>query len=313
MLRRKQTQEPPPEQAPARVWTPLDVIKWTAAFFARKGIESPRLEAELLLADVLQCPRIQLYVGFENPVGQEHLAKFREYVKRRGEAREPLQYILGWAQFCDVRLKVTPAVLIPRPETEVLAAWAVERLQASSLQPPASSLVLDLCTGSGCLALYVASKVANARVVATDISAEALAVAAENARTLKLEERVAFHQGDLFAALPTSGLQPPAFDLLVANPPYVDQAAREMLPPEVREHEPHVALFADGGGLSVVQRIVADAGGWLKPGAWMGIELGLGLADGARKLAEDVGGFENIEIKADHLNVPRFLVAQRKA
>jgi release factor glutamine methyltransferase len=313
--------EPPPPQP--RVWTSLDLIKWTTDFFKKKEIESPRLEAELLLAEVLGCPRIKLYVDFEKPVPQEKLANFREFVKRRGETREPLQYILGHTQFIDLKLKVTPAVLIPRPETEILALWAVEKLkeavpQASS-QPEISATetlpltpirVLDLCTGSGCLALYIASKAPNAQLVATDLSAEPLAIAAENALALKLESRVVFKQGDLFEALGAE--QKNSFDLLVANPPYIDPAAKAGLQPEVRDHEPAQALFAPESGLACLRSIIEGASDWMLPGAWLGLEFGVGQAESLRKLAEENSRLENVEIKPDQVGLPRFVIARRK-
>lgn len=326
---------PPPEPPAPRVWTSLDLIKWTTSYFDKKGIASPRLEAELLLADVLDCPRIRLYVDFEKAVPPEKLATYREFVKRRAEAREPLQYILGHSQFIDLWLKVSPAVLIPRPETEILALWAVERLkervpppsppppppadataQTETPVPPQSSAplppslhALDLCTGSGCLALYMASKVPQASVIATDISAAALALAAENAATLKLAERVVFRQGDLFGALQAE--EKGTFDVAVANPPYVDPAVSATLAPEVRDHEPREALYSEGGGLGLVRRILAEAGEWLRPGGWLGMELGQGQADEVRRLAEDAGCYSGVEIREDHAKLLRYVLAQR--
>jgi len=353
---------PPPEPARARIWTSLDLIKWTTGYFQKKGVASARLEAELLLADVLNCSRIRLYADFEKPVPAEKLARYRECVKRRGEAREPLQYILGHAQFVDLRLKVTPAVLIPRPETEILALWAVERLASAGPQlegegkgrvgegesggpeeeergakcesgPPALAApasipagtpappiqnpkskiqnvrVLDLCTGSGCVALFIASKVAHADIVATDISASALAIAEENARALNLVERVAFRLGDLFGALRPEEKE--SFDVVVANPPYVDPAAAGTLAPEVREHEPREALFAAEGGLALVRRILSEVGAWLRPGGWLGLELGLGQAAEATQAAQAAGVFQSVASCEDGARLPRYLYAQR--
>jgi len=300
---------PAPASPAPRVWTPLDLIKWTTGYFQKKGIASPRLEAELLLADVLDCPRIRLYVDFEKAVPQEKLAQYRDYVRRRGENREPLAYIVGHAQFLDLRLKVGPAVLIPRPETEILALWAVERAKEFALERSGDVRVADMCTGSGCLALYIAAKEPRAAVAAADISASALAVAEENARALKLEGRVTFRQGDLFGALPPE--EKGTFDLLVANPPYVDPAARETLQAEVRDHEPAEALYAQGGALSIVGRILAEAPAWLKPGGWLGMELGLNQTDGVRRLAQESGGYDSIEITADDAKLPRYLHARR--
>jgi release factor glutamine methyltransferase len=298
--------EPPPQQP--RIWTSLDLIKWTTDFFKKKGIEAARLEAEILLSEVLGCPRIRLYVDFEKPVPQEKLAIFREFVKRRGETREPLQYIVGHTQFIDLKIKVSRATLIPRPETENLAVWAVERakeIQGDSLR------ALDLCTGSGCLALYLASKEPRAQVVATDISAEALALAAENATALNLAERVAFKQGDLFAALGADLKN--TIDLIVANPPYIDPASKATLPPEVRDHEPASALFADECGLAIARKILAEAGEWLKPGCWLGVEFGIGQAESLRKLAEDNSVLTDVSIKDDHNKIPRFVLARKKS
>jgi len=326
------TQKLPPSGPPSpRVWTSLDLIKWTTGYFLRKGLASPRLEAELLLAEVLGCPRIRLYADFERPIPADKLAKYREFVKRRGDLREPLQYLLGHAQFIDLRLKVTPAVLIPRPETEMLALWAVERLsRIEDPSPPAAQdsatpgaepienrkskienpRVLDLCTGSGCLALYIASKIAHADVLATDISAAALVLAQENASALNLAQRVAFRQGDLFGALRTE--EKASFDLVVANPPYVDPAAAGTLAPEVREHEPREALYAAEGGLAVVEAILAGIGAWLRPGGWLAMELGLGQAEQVRQLAQASGVFQSVGIGEDGAKLPRYLHAQAR-
>jgi release factor glutamine methyltransferase len=298
---------PPPAPQPQRVWTSLDLINWTKDFFAKKGIESPRLEAELLLSEVLGVPRIKLYVDFEKAVPQEQLAKFREFVKRRADTRAPLQYILGWSQFIDLKLKVTPAVLIPRPETETLAVWAVTKLKDAAGE---SLRVLDLCTGSGCLALYIASKEPRATVVATDISPDALAIAAENAKALLPNaERVEFKQGDLFAAVPTEARG--TFDMIVANPPYIDPATKATLQPEVRDHEPALALFAEENGLAVTRRIVTAAAEWLKSGAWLAVELGAGQSEAAKKIAEECGGFSSIEILVDNHRLPRFMICRK--
>ena len=309
---------PPPPSPPARIWTSLNLIQWTRAYFEKKGIENTRLEAELLLAAVLQCPRIRLYVDFEKPVPPEKLVQFRDYVKRRAEKREPLQYILGQMEFIDLRLKVTPAVLIPRPETELLAVWALERIKESIESVPKTEesidkiiySVLDLCTGSGCLALYLASKAPTIQMLATDLSPEALLVAKANAESLKLTSNITFYEGDLFAAIPAD--RKGCFDILISNPPYVNPAQRETLQSEVRDHEPALALFAEEEGLAILKRIIAGAGEWLKPGAWMGLEFGIGQAEAVRELAENGGMFQDIEIKKDGSKIPRFLVCKRK-
>ena len=314
-----------PAQPAARIWTSLDLINWTRDYFQKKGIESARLEAELLLASVLGCPRIRLYIDFEKAVAPEHLALFREKVKRRAEAREPLQYIVGQTEFLHLSIKVSPAVLIPRPETELLAMWAEERLNefAKAAQPDAASTTiatevvaaprlkaLDICTGSGCIALYLASKVPAAQIVASDISAAALTVAAENAKSLQLDSRVAFHAGDLFAALPPE--HKGSFNLIVSNPPYVNPADKPTLAPEVLNHEPAQALFADEAGLAVLRRIVNEAAEWLRPGGWLGLEFGVDQAEKLKEIAAASGRYDSAEIKLDHARRPRMFVARKQ-
>jgi len=298
-------ESPPPSQP--RVWTSLDLIKWTSDFFIKKGIESPRLEAELMLAEVMECPRIQLYVNFEKPVAPEKLARYREFVKRRTDTREPLQYILGHTQFIDLKLNVTKDVLIPRPETELLALWAVDRLKGLTGE---ALRALDLCTGSGCLALFVASKEARAKISASDLSPAALAIAKKNAEALKLTERVEFAEGDLFSPQPQENRG--AYDLIVSNPPYIDPDQKPTLQPEVRDHEPQMALFADDKGLAVLRRIISGAGEWLKPGGWLGVEFGFGQHEAVKEMAEQTGVFSVVEIVLDANKIPRFLQAQKK-
>lgn len=298
--------EPAPPPQP-RVWTSLDLIKWTSDFFAKKGIEAPRLEAELLLAEVVECPRIQLYVNFEKAVAPEKLARYRELVKRRADTREPLQYILGHTQFVDLKLSVSKDVLIPRPETELLALWGVERLKGVTGE---SLRALDLCTGSGCLALFMASKEARAKISAADLSPAALAIAKKNADALKLSERVEFHEGDLFVPLPQDGRE--AYDVIVSNPPYIDPAQKPTLQPEVRDHEPALALFAEDNGLAVLRRIVSEASAWLKSGGWLGVEFGFGQHEAVKGMAEQAGTFAVVEIVADANKIPRFLQAQKR-
>lgn len=315
----------PPDPTPIpRIWTPLDLINWTKGFFEKKGLESPRLEAELLLAEVLGCPRIRLYVDFEKPVDAAALAKFRDFVKRRGEKREPLQYIIGNTQFVDLKIKVTPAALIPRPETEILAVWAVDRakefasktpLAPEPLDNPAQSeqrvRILELCTGTGCIALYIASKIPSAQIIATDISAEALALATENALALNQDARVQFLEGDLYAALNAPVPSEP-FDLIVANPPYVDENTRDSLQPEVRDYEPASALFAGENGTAIVRRILAECGSRLKPGGWIGIEFGAGQSERIEEMALRAEIFDAIKIEKDGSKLPRFLLARKK-
>jgi release factor glutamine methyltransferase len=304
--------EPPPAPDPApRVWTTLDLINWTKGFFEKKGLDHPRLEAELLLCEALGCPRIRLYVDFEKPVSADHLATFRDFVKRRGEKREPLQYIVGHTQFIDLQIKVTPAALIPRPETEILAVWAVDRLKEAHAKSSSVPRVLDLCTGTGCVALYSASKIPDATVIATDISTAALTLARENAVALKLDARVEFLEGDLFGALNESH-KSDGFDVIVTNPPYIDETTRTTLQPEVRDYEPASALFAAEGGVAISRRIIEMGASWLKPYGWLGLEFGAGQQEIIREIATATGNFADIQIEKDGAKLPRFLMARKK-
>lgn len=307
--------KPASSAAAPRVWTPLDLIQWTAKFFEKKGVDAPRLQAELLLAEVLGWTRVQLYTRFEEPVPDGPLARFRDFVARRGEKREPLQYILGHTDFVGLEIRVTPAVLIPRPETEELAVAAVAFLAARGMgegagETPRETKALDLGTGSGCLALALAKKCPAARVTAVDTSEEALAVARENAAALELAERVEFLCGDLFAPLDESLRG--GFDCVVANPPYIDPALRETLQPEVRDFEPAGALFCDEQGYAAVRRIVEAAGEWLAPGGGLFIELSPEQAEQARAGLEATGAFASAETRKDARGLMRFVHATRR-
>lgn len=238
--------------------TVLEVIQRSADYLAKKGVDSPRLQVELMLAHVLQLPRLQLYLDFERKLTDAELAALRPLVRRRG-TREPLQHILGSTSFCGLDLAVTRHVLIPRPETEQLAELAANHLSTRAPQP---ATILDLCTGSGCLAIYLAVKHPAASVFATDISPDALQVALANASQSGVSGRITFLQGDLFTPLP-AGLR---VDLIVSNPPYIPSAEIDTLPPEVRDHDPRAALDGGADGLEFFRAIAAEAPHWLKPG-----------------------------------------------
>jgi release factor glutamine methyltransferase len=244
-------------------WTVLSLLRWTTQHFAAKGIETARLDAELLLASALGCDRLRLYVEFEKPVTAEERTRFRALVKRRADERVPVAYLTGRREFWSLSLAVTPDVLIPRPDTETL----VEAVLARRPEREAELSVLDLGTGSGALALALASERPHARVVASDVSVAALAVARKNAEALGLGERVAFRAGDGFA--PVAGER---FDVVVSNPPYVPEAEAAGLAPELR-HEPRLALFQEGDGAALLRRIAAEAPAYLAPGGLLALEL----------------------------------------
>lgn len=246
-----------------RTWTILELLKWTRDHFEAKGIDTPRLDAELLLAHALGCDRLRLYVEFEKPVTPEERASFRTLVRRRAEERVPVAYLTGVREFWSLPLAVTPDVLIPRPDTETLVDAVLGRLPDRS----AELAILDLGTGSGAIALALARELPRAAITASDLSTAALAVARKNAEALGLADRVRFVAGDGFA--PLAGER---FDAIVSNPPYVAEAEAASLAPELR-HEPALALFAPGDGTALLRRIAAEAARHLRPGGLLALEL----------------------------------------
>jgi len=278
--------------------TILEVIQRGAEFLDKKGVPSPRLQLESLLAHVLQMPRMKLYLNFERALTQEQLDALRALVQRRAR-REPLQYIVGSAPFCALELAVNPSVLVPRPETELLAERAWKFLQ----QPPHPALALDLGTGSGCLAIALAVNAPQAAVHASDASADALALARENAA--RHHAAIQFHHGDLFDAVPRSL----RFRLIVSNPPYIPTARIQTLDPEVRDHEPRQALDGGADGMDFYRRIAAEAGAFLEPDGRLMLELD----DEGPAAAEEIFQRQNwiVEpIQSDYNQRPRILIAR---
>ncbi len=281
--------------------TILAVIQRSTDFLAKKGVSSPRLQVEHLLAHALQMPRMKLYLNFERELTPAQLEAVRALVQRRGR-REPLQYITGSAAFCTLELGVNRHVLAPRPETELLAERAWKFLQESSARHAAPA-GLDLGTGSGCLAIAIAVNVPAAAMHATDACAQALAVARENAA--RHQARIQFHQGDLFAALPPSS----RFLLIVSNPPYIPTERLATLEPEVRDHEPRQALDGGADGLDFYRRIAAQAGAFLEADGRLMLELD---EDGPAA-ASEIFRQQNWVVEAiesDYNQRPRILIAR---
>ena len=277
-----------------RVWKLLDILEETSRFFAARGLENARLQAELLLAAVLEIKRLDLYLQFERPLHTEEVDVYRDYVRQRVQ-RVPMQYILGATAFRELELTVTPAVLIPRPETEVLVDVALELV-------PMGGRALDLCCGSGAIALSLKRELAEVAVVATDISQAALAVARANGASCELE--IEWLSGDLFAAVEGD------FDLVVSNPPYVKSGDLDRLEPEVRDHEPRLALDGGADGLDCYRRIAHQASDHIRPGGYLLFEVGDGQSAEVEKLLAEVGRFAEVETKPDLNEVPRVVVAR---
>lgn len=244
-------------------WTTLKVLAWTREYLTGKGVENARLEAEWMLCDALDMDRVGLYLNFERPLNEAELAAYRAMVTRRAR-REPLQHILGTQEFCGLEFAVTPAVLIPRHDTETLVT------EALACAPGARS-VLDIGTGSGCIAVCLARQLPDAAVAAIDISEAALEVARRNALTHGVT--IEFLAGSLLE--PVAGRR---FDLVVSNPPYIPSAAIAGLEPEVRDYEPRAALDGGTDGLDAYRSLVPAARACLTPGGWLLVEVGIGQA-----------------------------------
>jgi release factor glutamine methyltransferase len=304
-------------------WTIGKLIEWTRAFFEKKGIPQPRLEAEILLAHLLGAERIDLYMKYEQPVAEAERAAYRDLVRRRAE-RQPTRYLVGGCEFMSLAMKVTPDCLIPRPETEMLVEEVLSRsgaLRAATVRsrvhpngvaaPPAGAPVtaIDLCTGCGCVAVGIAVNLPSARITATDISPAALQVARANAEGHGVADRIALLEGDLYAPLDAADVQPA--DFLVSNPPYVSEAEWAALAPEIRDHEPRAALVAGPAGTETIERILKGAPAYLKPGGTLLVEIGSEQGGAVAALAAGVRGLADVQVLKDYAGLDRILLARR--
>jgi len=282
--------------------TVLEAIQKSTEFLAKKGVDSPRLQTELLLAHVLKLPRMKLYLNFERALAPAEVDSLREFIKRRSQ-REPLQHITGSTSFCGYEIAVSRHVLVPRPETELLAEFGWQFLSTINPQPASC---FDLCTGSGCIAIALAAKCPQAKIVATDISTEALTLAKENTARNNVAERIEFLPGDGFAALSATA----RFDLIVSNPPYIPSAEIATLQPEVRDFDPRLALDGGADGLEFYRLIAAQAGAFLKPGGKVMVEFGDGQAAAIGKIFETEKWIVEA-VQADYSHRARILVAKK--
>ena len=302
--------------------TVLETIQRSAGFLAKKGVDSPRLQAELLLAHALKLPRMKLYLNFERQLSPAETDAMRELVKRRGQ-REPLQHIVGSTSFCGIEIAVNRSVLIPRQETELLAEEGWKFLQGRAGSPlPAANVkdgsmierrgedtasyhALDFGTGSGCLAIALAVKCPGAEIFAVDVSADALEVAKQNAARNSVVDRINFFQGDGFAALPEKA----QFDLIISNPPYIPSAEIEKLQAEVRDFDPRGALDGGADGLDFYRRIAVEAPPFLKTNGKLLLEFGDGQSEAIRKIFEQEKWIVEA-VREDYTRRPRILIAK---
>lgn len=285
----------------------MEVIQRSTDFLARRGVESPRLQTELLLAHVLRVPRLQLYLSFQRKLTEAELEVARELVRRRG-GREPLQQLVGSTCFCGLELAVDRRVMAPRPETELLAEKGWQFLQARAAGGSVPPAALDFGTGSGCLAIALAVNCPAARLVAVDVSADAISVARTNAARHGLGQRIQFLEGDGFAAVPKDA----RFDLIVSNPPYIPSDEISGLEPEVRDFDPRLALDGGPDGLAFYRRLAGEGGAFLRAGGRLMAEFG----DGQAEQAAGVFSAHNwiVErIEPDYAGRARCLVAALKS
>lgn len=317
-----------------KIWTIGRILKWTEQYFKDKGIESPRLDAEVLLAHVLEKQRIYLYVHFDEPLQPGELAAYREMVKQR-VLHVPVAQILGEKEFMGLTFKVTADTLVPRPDTEILVQAAVERLKAmrgEAKAPEDEALadgeeassaanrdeaavdvsqeplrIADIGTGSGAICLSVLHYLADTVADTVDISPAARAVAEENAASLGLQDRVTFHTGDLLQ--PLVGM---TFAAILSNPPYIPEADIATLAPEVRLKEPHTALSGGQDGLDFYRRLAKEAPAMLVPGGFMAFEVGIHQAEPVAALAKANPLIARTEILPDYAGIDRVVVGWRK-
>jgi release factor glutamine methyltransferase len=286
------------------VWTILALIQWADERFKKGGLANPRLDAEVLLAETLGMDRVGLYTHFDQPLQPDELARFKKLILRRLR-REPMAYILGKREFWSLSFKVTPDVLIPRPETEILVTEALKTL--AELDGKEIS-ILEIGTGSGAISVALARELPAAKVVATDLSAQALALAEENALHHGVRTQIHFLQGDLFQPLTKES----NFSLVITNPPYVPRGEFPSLMPEVRDFEPRMALDGGADGLDFFRRVLPRVGEFLNSGGWFLAEMGEGQDQEILKIAEKTPDLESFQSVKDLAGIKRVFKARKK-
>jgi release factor glutamine methyltransferase len=294
---------PTPAAQGETVWTIQALLTWTTDYLHRKGIESPRTEAQLLLAHVLGCKRVDLLVRYDEVPTETHRRQYRELIQRR-VAGWPTAYLVGSRDFYLLTFEVTPAVLIPRPDTETLVLEALK-----ILKPRKTPRVWDIGTGSGCIAVSIAHQKKDAQVTASDISPDALEVAQRNAQRHGVAERMRFLCGDLVAPVPPGEV----FDLIVSNPPYIAQGELTHLAPEVRDHEPRIALDGGADGLAFYRRLAKSVAPYLIEGGCLLLEIGAGQEEAVQNIFAEFPQWQVGPTFKDMAGRPRVVSFQRRA
>ena len=289
---------------PEQTWTIKQLLDWTSDFFSKSTIGNARLEAEVLLAEALDCQRIQLYTRFDEQPPTQQLTEFRDWVKRRA-AGEPVAYLAGHREFYSLRFHVDSNVLIPRPETEHLVVAAVEFAKSLNSNP---IRIIDVGTGSGCIAVTLATLIENCKIAATDISEPALEIAKSNAAHHAVESKMHFFAGDLLDALPP-GSSP--VHLIVSNPPYIGKLEISTVDDQVKNHEPDIALFSGDHGTEIIQRLVNDAAQFLLPQGALMFETSPIIMDRCVDLVRNHQAYSEVRVIKDFSGHDRIVVATR--
>jgi len=290
-----------------QTWTIQKLLNWITGYFTEKGVDAPRLSAELLLSHLISLKRIELYTNFDRAVEKKLLDKLHSLVERATK-HEPVAYLIGKTEFYSIELIVSPKCMIPRPETELLVGRAIELLRART----GIQLVCDIGTGSGCIAIAIAKNHPNVEIIATDISEDALELAAQNTQIHQLQNKIALIQGDLFEPI-ASQYQGKNFDLIVCNPPYVSPQEYKKLDKNVKDYEPKSALYAEQKGLEFHKRITREAEKFLKPGGAVMLEISYNQGQAVREMLEKQGTFTNIKVEKDLQDNDRIAAAIKKS
>ena len=283
-----------------KIWNVLELLEWTTGYFEKHNIPNPRLDAEVLLGHILEKSRLKLYLDFDMPVYQEHLSAFRELIKRR-IALTPISYLINRKEFRSLDFYVDERVLIPRPETEFI----VDTILKTNSDTP--QRILEIGTGSGVIATTLAVNEPEWEIIATDICQDALDVAKKNRDAHECTDRISLLHGDLFD--PIQELNTSNFNWIVSNPPYVMSCDNNDLSPDVREHEPHIALFAGEDGLSIIRRLISESPSYLDPGGKLIFEIGDTQGNPVRALINEHPAYDDSQIIKDYSGKDRVVVA----
>jgi len=290
-----------------QTWTIRSLLGVSTDYLKKKQVDSPRLTAEILLAHQLKSDRVNLYLNLDQPLTEKEVSGYRAFIRRR-LSREPLQYITGIQEFWSIDFMVDARALIPRPETELLVEQAVRLLKPAAESENQGPKILDLGTGCGTLAVSLAKEVPNGQIWATDKSQDALQLARLNAERHGVSDRIEFTEGDLWEPLTNLGIK---FDIILSNPPYVASEEYNDLPPEVRDYEPRSALDGRDGGMYYIERILTEAPDYMKPEAWIMLEMAPDQTEKGLGLVEKIEGYADSARIRDYSRLYRIVMAQR--